>query len=316
MQTGTGLRGPTRSLSCSLVFHYICAQAFTGSLARAPCDAPSPPWRRPRSIGCGLELWTLSPGAWSPAAAAPGPPSLDLAGRLRVGTGTPGFGASGALRLSAWASRPRMAYSGARSSGEAVDEAVDDVLNPERLEEHVSDDDGLVDITVRSFLDVPVRRRFFVVTIDVDVAVFRAEVGDSAQTAAEDVVLTVRGRLMENGRSLGSYEIGDSEVLATRKVRGGADSSEEGESPLGWVCRGCLAWNRGGLECHQCGSANPNLSDMDSEPDSDHDETVDLAVEAGCLGDGDVDVIDPPPVAPAPGPPPGGGSRLGREVLG
>ena len=42
---------------------------------------------------------------------------------------------------------------------------------------------------------------------------------------------------------------------------------------MGWICRGCLAPNRAGLECFQCGQANPALSPLPSDESSDAPES-------------------------------------------
>ena len=51
-------------------------------------------------------------------------------------------------------------------------------------------------VTVLTFLDVPARRRFFAVDLGDDIAALRSQISGAAQTAAGEIVLTARGRLL------------------------------------------------------------------------------------------------------------------------
>jgi len=83
-------------------------------------------------------------------------------------------------------------------------------------------------VGVRSFLEFPVRRRFFVAPWYMDVKDFRALVGTATQTEPEDVVITARGRVMHDGFPLLDYIVNpDMELVATRKVRGDGEESKE-----------------------------------------------------------------------------------------
>ena len=118
------------------------------------------------------------------------------------------------------------------------------------------DTEDLQVLTVRNFLESPVRRRFIVAVMDGDVARFRSQVGGASDIPADEVVLTVHNRLMMNGESVrDTGASAETEVIATRKVRGGSASavvSGDVAKP-GWTCHHCLACNRAGLGCFQCG---------------------------------------------------------------
>ena len=79
-------------------------------------------------------------------------------------------------------------------------------------------------VTVLTFLDVPARRRFFAVDLGDDIAALRSQISGATQTAAGEIVLTARGRLLTDGQrvhQIGDKEIGhveDTEVVATRRV--------------------------------------------------------------------------------------------------
>ncbi|CAK0850914.1 unnamed protein product, partial [Prorocentrum cordatum] len=65
--------------------------------------------------------------------------------------------------------------------------------------------------------------------------------------------------------------------------RGGSASpglgvgSAQGGSPLGWICRGCLAPNMCGLECDQCGLRNPELLYSEDDEDEEDEELEEAA---------------------------------------
>ncbi|CAK0897757.1 unnamed protein product, partial [Prorocentrum cordatum] len=160
-------------------------------------------------------------------------------------------------------------------------------------------------VGVLSFLDTPVRRRWFVATLDGDVRVFRAQIAGATRTPGSDVVLGFKSEVMVDGRSLRDYGIvGESEIVATRKIRGGGDSgggSENGQS-FGWSCRRCLTPNRCGLECAMCGTPNPNLPSGDCLSDGLSDSDDDLGSAVGCGDDPNPDVMEPPVAADLQGP--------------
>ena len=142
-------------------------------------------------------------------------------------------------------------------------------------------------ISVRSFLEAPVRTRYHAMGLFEKVRELRRVVALTTEDEASDVVLCLDSRVLLDDYSLEESGVSeDRVVLATRRVRGGMDEedddvvtaddwtaatrrvlrdegSEAGD--LGWVCRGCLSWNRAGLERFQCGTANPSLlTDGDS----------------------------------------------------
>ena len=65
-------------------------------------------------------------------------------------------------------------------------------------------------VTVLTFLDVPARRRFFAVDLGDDIAALRSQISGATQTAAGEIVLTARGRLLTDGQRV--HQIGDREI--------------------------------------------------------------------------------------------------------
>ena len=170
-------------------------------------------------------------------------------------------------------------------------------------------------VTVLSFLCSPVRRCFFAVMLDGDVAVLRSQVAKASGCDCEEIVLGAQNRILVDGISLREGGVAaETEVTATRRVRGGGDS--EADEP-GWVCRECSCWNRAGLECYQCGTANPLLQsdgetssrsgsfapdEVDAGGSADSPPGTGAAAEPGALGDSG----SPAGVTAAePAPPPG-----------
>ena len=67
-------------------------------------------------------------------------------------------------------------------------------------------------VTVLTFLDVPARRRFFAVDLGDDIAALRSQISGAAQTAAGEIVLTARGRLLTLTDGQRVHQIGDREI--------------------------------------------------------------------------------------------------------
>ena len=170
----------------------------------------------------------------------------------------------------------------------------------------VSREDSFVPVFVRSFLHVPTRLEQLHVRLDSSVHDLRVSVAAMAGAASSEVILCLGTKiLLDDGDRtfcpLHSWGLRKhSEVVATRRVPGGADDdgdSDRVSDTPGWVCRGCLNWNRAGLECATCGSANPFLENGSSD-DEPSDEVE--------MGEPDEEVSDtellPAPAIPPVGP--------------
>ncbi|CAK0900585.1 unnamed protein product, partial [Prorocentrum cordatum] len=138
-----------------------------------------------------------------------------------------------------------------------------------------TDEDATV--YVRNFFETPVD----LVPVDVDLdggaaplrrftASFSStDIGDVVLGHGSTVLLDIWASLRAQGVMDGAF------VNATRWVRGGTAGSGENsepasddEAPTSWTCRDCLAPNRAGLGCFQCGTANPPLVGLPSRDGS------------------------------------------------
>ena len=171
--------------------------------------------------------------------------------------------------------------------------------------------DELVTVFVRSFLLGPVRMERIRVCLGAGVAHLRTEIAYTVGTPASEVVLRLGSTVLEDttGASLASVGLRQhSEVVATRRLRGGGDDGSDLDAPDAdvplWVCTRCLTPNWAGLECMACGFASPHLGDMSSEDGSgDEPEAEEPFVE-----EPDEELV-PPPGLPPQGP-------MGVAVLG
>ena len=89
-------------------------------------------------------------------------------------------------------------------------------------------------LRVLSFLDAPVTYRYLIGALGGDVAVFRAQLSGATRTPASDIVLTIKGRVVQDAQTLRECGAEDgTEVVATRRVRSGSSPTAAGSGADG-----------------------------------------------------------------------------------